>query len=354
MNPAHGELKQTHVLVKNTKDIGRLYGKSRLGTTDTNNHLKLNLIEAAFLQDEGKLDIYQQKKNVSFEHLVTYAASLDVAFETKFIIFQNLRNRGQQVSMNEDKNQFFFTQTKKEETGEKRYRILAYSERHPPNLTQLQQIVMEKPKIYDETWIAIADEEGDVTYYHVKPLQLTGTIPCYHYPKTKGILLKDRALIFDQTAAELLHTQEFYGRPFGNGLQLSLVEAAYLVNQEVLAIIDPSTRQAIPRNDLLEQISTYQPDISLRLRIFQDLKAHHMLIKTGFKFGTHFRGYTQKPDENHAEYLIHAVTPTYQGSWAEISRAIRLSHSVNKLFCFALYEQKTDTISYISLSRLRP
>jgi tRNA-intron endonuclease len=79
-----------------------------------------------------------------------------------------------------------------------------------------------------------------------------------------------------------------------------------------------------------------------------------MLVKTGFKFGTHFRAYTQPPGKNHAEYLIHAVTDQYTGSWAEISRAVRLAHSVNKTFAFALYDKHTESIFYLSLSRLRP
>jgi len=79
-----------------------------------------------------------------------------------------------------------------------------------------------------------------------------------------------------------------------------------------------------------------------------------MLVKTGFKFGTHFRVYSQTPDKNHAEYLIHSITNRYRGSWAEISRAVRLAHSVNKIFAFALSHGEQDTIFYLSLTRLRP
>jgi len=79
-----------------------------------------------------------------------------------------------------------------------------------------------------------------------------------------------------------------------------------------------------------------------------------MIVKTGFKFGTHFRAYTKSPHKSHAEYLIHGVTDSFTTSWAEISRAVRLAHSVNKTFAFAIYTSNRKKITYISLSRLRP
>jgi tRNA-intron endonuclease len=95
-----------------------------------------------------------------------------------------------------------------------------------------------------------------------------------------------------------------------------------------------------------------QPDIEQRLTVFRDLKQRGLLIKTGFKFGAHFRAYTTQPDKTHAEYLIHVVEMGFRSIWAEISRAVRLAHSVNKEFVFARVDG--STIDYIKLGRLRP
>jgi len=95
-----------------------------------------------------------------------------------------------------------------------------------------------------------------------------------------------------------------------------------------------------------------QPDILLRLNVFHDLKQRRLLVKTGFKFGTHFRVYTQQPDTTHAEYLVHIVEKGFTSIWAEISRGVRLAHSVNKDFIFARVDG--DSIQYIKLGRLRP
>ena len=99
-------------------------------------------------------------------------------------------------------------------------------------------------------------------------------------------------------------------------------------------------------------IKKSQPDIELILTVFKDLKKRGLIVKTGFKFGAHFRAYTKKPEETHAEYLIHVVNKKYKVLWAEISRAVRLAHSVNKEIIFAKVEGKK--IDYIKFGRLRP
>ena len=99
-------------------------------------------------------------------------------------------------------------------------------------------------------------------------------------------------------------------------------------------------------------IKKSQPDIDQILLVYKDLKKRGLIVKTGFKFGSHFRAYTKKPGETHAEYLIHVVGQNYTVLWAEISRAVRLAHSVNKEIVFAKVENKK--IDYIKFGRLRP
>jgi tRNA-intron endonuclease len=99
-------------------------------------------------------------------------------------------------------------------------------------------------------------------------------------------------------------------------------------------------------------IHKLQPDIKLRLIVFKDLKKRGLIVKTGFKFGAHFRAYEKKPDETHAEYLVHVVEKNFKSIWAEISRAVRLAHTVNKEIVFARVDK--NKIDYIKFGRLRP
>lgn len=355
MNPVKGILKDNEIIISNAKDIGRLYTKSNFGTTQSNNTLKISFIEAAFLLDERKLILFHQNKPISFDQLIRIAAIDDPSFETKFIIFQNLRNRGQQITLCPEKHEFTFSLEKKNDgETEKQCYILACSERNKPDLKQYKKLIEHTQKTNAEAWLAIADEEGDVTYYTISEINLQGITEKRTYPPFIGVSLQDRVLIFNESISNQLHQKEFFGKPFGKGLQLSLVEAVHLMQRGMLIIHHPETDNPIAEKELLTLFSTHQPDLSLRTAVFNDLKERGLRVKTGFKFGTHFRGYTQSPNKSHAEYLIHAVTPHFQSSWAEISRAIRLAHSVNKIFAFAIVEEKTENISYVSLQRLRP
>ena len=105
-------------------------------------------------------------------------------------------------------------------------------------------------------------------------------------------------------------------------------------------------------SDLLQIIKKTQPDIEGRLIVYKDLKKNGLLVKTGFKFGAHFRAYTEKPNITHAEYLVHVIPKDFESIWAEMSRAVRLAHSVNKEIVFASIED--NDVKYIRFGRLRP
>ncbi len=60
------------------------------------------------------------------------------------------------------------------------------------------------------------------------------------------------------------------------------------------------------------------------------MKGKGLLVKTGFKYGSHFRAYEGDPSKQHARYLVHAVPEDYTAMWPEVSRAVRLAHGVKK------------------------
>jgi len=76
------------------------------------------------------------------------------------------------------------------------------------------------------------------------------------------------------------------------------------------------------------------------------------VVKTGFKYGSHFRVYDGDPSSHHSKYLVHAVPFDYKTSWPEISRAVRLAHGVKKDIIFGRVS-KTQ-VDYVRLRRVRP
>jgi len=352
MKPASAELKESYIQVHQPKDVGKLYGKSRFGITQTGNTLKLSFIEALFLMEEQKLRVFQDKKEVFFDQLVHYAAAYDDSFETNYLVFQDLRKRGLQLDIGKPNQQFtfFFNQTDHKKKDQNRTSIIAFSERETTSFLHLTNLLDSAEGPY---WIAVADEEGDITYYTFEALSPTGNVANQTYRKTTGLLLANRVILFHQDTGMTMHQNEFFGKPFAQGLQLSLVEAAHLTKKRMLQVTT-SQGNNIQGKNLLNKMNEQQPNLSFISIVYEDLKNRKLIVKTGFKFGTHFRAYTQKPNKTHAEYLIHAVNENDHVIWSELSRAVRLAHAVNKKMIFALVQNKGKSITYLSMSRLRP
>jgi tRNA-intron endonuclease len=345
-----GELTDHTILIKRATDVGRLYNKSHLGTPLSGNHLSLDLLEGVFLLDEKKMRLFQKKKEVDFQTLVTNAAAQIPGFETKYLVFKDLRTRGHPVKLQNKEPPTFYRFRQNNDPIPPCF-ICAFSERDILDIESVTQLVHKLVTKEGVLWFALVDEEGDITYYDVSAIALQGHVPQQQYRKGAGLLLQNRVILFDSSLAKQLLAKEFFGKPFGDGLQLSFVEALYLVQRGTLEI-HTTTGTTLSTSKVLAYMKKLQPDIEDHLSVFTDLKQRGMLVKTGFKFGAHFRAYTQQPDQTHAEYLIHVVKKGFTSIWAEISRAVRLAHTVNKEFVFARVDG--SHIDYIRLGRLRP
>lgn len=349
-----GEFVENKIIVKKPKEAGRLYSKSHFGLPISNNKLQLDLLEGIFLVDDGKIRIFGNKKEMDFENLVNVAAKQISEFEIKYLTYKDIRKRGHALKLNEEDEPTTFSQFKlKKEANshEKQFFISAFSERDILDLEDTNNLIEKVTKKNGVLWYAIVDEEGDITYYDVSSLDIGGSVEENIFPEGTGLLLKNRIVIFDKKLAKHLLQSEFFGKPFGDGLQISLVEALYLSERDVINI-KTSEGKNLSKKELKRIILSLQPDIQSRLTVFRDLKKRGLIVKTGFKFGAHFRAYTKQPDETHAEYLIHVVEKDFKSIWAEISRAVRLAHSVNKEIAFAQVDD--GNINYIKFGRLRP
>lgn len=346
-----GDLVDTSIIVKKSSDTSRLYSRSHFGTPVTGNALRLDLIEGVFLLDEGKMRLFQNKRQVDFQQLVSLAARQVPEFEIKYLVYKDLRNRGHAIRLCNDKAPVTFRQFKQKNESVPSCIIATFSERDILNIDVTKHMIQQAAKKNDALWFALVDEEGDLTYYDVSSVDLKGNITVQEYQKGTSLLLENRLIIFDKKLADQLFRKEFFGKPFGTGLQLSFVEALYLLGRGVLDI-QKSDGTKLTKATCIKFMQELQPDIEQRLAVFKDLKQRRLLVKTGFKFGAHFRAYTKQPDVTHAEYLVHVVEKGFVSIWAETSRAVRLAHSVNKEFVFARIDG--NAIDYIKLGRLRP
>lgn len=89
----------------------------------------------------------------------------------------------------------------------------------------------------------------------------------------------------------------------------------------------------------------YFPDM---YAVYEDWRIRGYVVKTGFKFGTHFRIYfpgaspIREGDEwMHSKHVIHVFSRKSKMIISEWARAIRVAHSVKKTFILAIPGKKT-------------
>jgi tRNA-intron endonuclease len=206
--------------------------------------------------------------------------------------------------------------------------------------------VEKATKLSKSLLVALVDEEGDLTYYETSEAHLRGSVPALPSVAATAHLLEDRVAIVDEEQAKKLHAEGWFGRDAGIALQLSFPEAMYLMESGRLRV------EGHDASSLLSRASEKEPDFTLRLDLYRHLRRNGVVVKTGFKYGTHFRAYTGPPDEEHAPYLVHALPRERRVAWPEVSGFVRLAHGVRKRLFFAV--PGPDGFRLLELKRTRP
>jgi tRNA-intron endonuclease, archaea type len=335
-----GELTKDKILITKKKDIGRLSQRSRFGKQVKDDVLEISLLEALFLIDEGKLKVTKDKKRISFEEIIIEAAKLEKNIDLKYLVYKDLRSRGKIIKIDKNKNDFYCL-----ENGKKIFSINVFSEKDLVDFNKILDLIDQAENEKVELFFSVVDEEGDITYYASEKINLQGLIPSIDSLHLKGTVFDNCVIIFDEKNSKKLFEKGFYGKPYSSGLQISFIEALYLINKKIL------TLENMKNKEFKEYVKKYQENITELLEVYKDLKKKGLIVKTGFKFGVHFRAYTDKPGKTHAEYMIQLLKQNQNIIWSDISRAVRLSHTVNKNLVFSHY---TNNFDYISVKRIRP
>jgi len=95
-----GELLENRVIIWNPKAV-ILYDESGYGKPQPEqnpNRLELELVEAAYLLEKGKIKIFTKKngkkKHITLQELLEYANKNVNQFHTQFVVYRDLRERG--------------------------------------------------------------------------------------------------------------------------------------------------------------------------------------------------------------------------------------------------------------------
>jgi len=174
-------------------------------------------------------------------------------------------------------------------------------------------------------------------------------------PVSEARLYKGKIIVWDEAQANHLYQRGFFGKPLSGGkLQLAPVEALYLIETGKISVTD-SDGKKLGFKALAEKFTETDPELMLKYTAYADLRSRGYVIKTGLKFGAHFRVYDrgEKPGETHSKFLVHAIPESVKMTPTELARAVRLAHSVRKKIYWAVVDDEGD-ITYYSITRERP
>jgi tRNA-intron endonuclease len=345
-----GELVGEGVIIADMAEGSQIYNKGYYGYPRPGGGLELDLLEALYLLECQKLQVQVGGKDLDHASLYRRAARTAEDLQSRYVVYRDLRQRGYIVKLDQgDFNFRVYPRGSSPHNSQAKNWVLALSERDVFNIAALLEKSETSQRTRKDLLLGVVDEEGDITYYTVEgadPHGLTEEAPT----KAEGALLDDAVIVLGEEA-DRLYENGYYGKKIGPMLQLSLLETAYLMEKGRLEVRSIRSGQKMGDKGFLTTAKRSQPDFSLRMRAYEDLRSRGMVVKTGFKYGTHFRVYEGNPSNHHARYLVHVVPDDYSTVWAEISRAVRLAHGVKKEILFA---SSGEHLRYVKLTRVRP
>lgn|SRR5664280_1605985 len=148
-----------------------------------------------------------------------------------------------------------------------------------------------------------------------------------------------------------IHEKSYYGNMTEDGLQLSIIEALYLMEKGKLEVKLDSGDLSIEN---LFKIIRKQGSFTNYI-VYRDLRNRGYIVKTGFKYGSEFRLYERgkSPGDGHSNYLVKVANENSEFMMSDLSSYVRVAHGVNKKLLFAVVDDEND-ITYYNVEWTRP
>lgn len=177
-----------------------------------------------------------------------------------------------------------------------------------------------------------------------------------------GKIADTRVKVWDEEEAEELHGEFYYGKFIEEEdyLELSLVEALHLFDREELEI--EKDGEELDREDIHQLFSEMDDEFDQKYAAYRDLRDRGYIVKTGFKFGAHFRVYPRgvnpykdgpKEDREHTKWIVHAVPENFELQYQEMSRSVRLAQNIRARMLWAVVDTERQ-VTYYEVERITP
>ncbi|MFB6190433.1 MAG: tRNA-intron lyase [Candidatus Nanohaloarchaea archaeon] len=176
-------------------------------------------------------------------------------------------------------------------------------------------------------------------------------------------LAESRVRIVDGEDAEEVYSDYYYGKyqdEDNEVLELSLAEAMHLVDRDVIEVEDSGEK--LSREELYDRFSELDEEFAHKYKVYSDLRERGYIVKSGFKFGSHFRVYEEgvnpysdgpKRQKQHTKWVVHAVPENETLSFSEMSRAVRLAHNIRATMLWGVVDSEGG-VTYYEVEREKP
>ncbi len=159
----------------------------------------------------------------------------------------------------------------------------------------------------------------------------------------KGVVLEKRVLV-PEGYAEIM--RKGFGEEKDEGLVLSLYEAVYLLEKGKIRV--ELDGKEVDVEELLRYAEKKIPEFLVRYAVYKDIRDRGYVIRTGFKFGTHFRVYPRgkKPGEAHTKYVIQVIPEENVIPATDLARMVRLARAIRTELVLALVDAENEVVYY--------
>ncbi len=342
--------------VRDPAEASSVYAKGFFGTVEPEGALRLDRYETVYLAEMDRIALRGPGgRRADWSVAFRRAVRAERGFPVRYLVYRDLRQRGYVVRGGPPP--VAFSVLPRGGTLHKtpaRFWAEAISEREPFDLARVVQLAERAQAARKLLWLGVVDEESDLTYYRLRRPVPNGAVVSVPLPTaTVGWLGDDRVTVLDPPAVEGLGRQLAYGSRVGRRLELSLLESAYLGRLGQLSVRDAKSGRAVPLDLLERRARRLDPRFSERLAAYRELRGRRLVVKTGFKYGAHFRAYPRNPEHAHARYLVQAVPDRHVATWPEVAGAVRVAQGVRKELLVASVGPE-DAVRFLSLERFRP
>lgn len=175
----------------------------------------------------------------------------------------------------------------------------------------------------------------------------------------------------DNVGQHLFNTHWFgqlgvYRQERGSLLRLDFMETIFLAKHFGLKVVDTVTGKPTTGEQILAQVSKKREYTKRLYEVYEDWRLRGYVVKTGFKFGSHFRiyfpgaspalspGRQQNEGEErewiHSRHVLHVFPKEQKLLVSEWARAVRVAHSVKKTFLLSVPElTERDLVEHIPI-----